>query len=41
MAVAGLIAEEFRLPLCPLDADARESIARVLRRHEVMETSIA
>jgi 4-hydroxy-tetrahydrodipicolinate synthase len=41
MAVAGLIAEEFRLPLCPLDADAREGIQRVLRRHEVLETSIA
>jgi len=41
MAVAGLIAEAFRLPLCPLDADAREGIQRVLRRHEVLETSIA
>ncbi len=41
MAVAGLIEEEFRLPLCPLDADAREGIQRVLRRHEVLETSIA
>ena len=41
MAIAGLIAEEFRLPLCPLDADAREGIQRVLRRHEVLETSIA
>jgi 4-hydroxy-tetrahydrodipicolinate synthase len=41
MAVAGLIAEEFRLPLCPLDGEAREGIARVLRRHEIMEMSIA
>jgi 4-hydroxy-tetrahydrodipicolinate synthase len=41
MAVAGLIAEEFRLPLCPLDGDAREGIARVLRRHEILEMSIA
>jgi len=37
MAVAGLIAEEFRLPLCPLDADARQDIQRILRRHEVLE----
>ncbi len=35
MAVAGLIEEEFRLPLCSLDADARNEIAAVLRRHEV------
>jgi len=41
MAVAGLIAEEFRLPLCPLDGEAREGIARVLRRYEVLETRIA
>ncbi|MEK7730413.1 MAG: 4-hydroxy-tetrahydrodipicolinate synthase, partial [Planctomycetota bacterium] len=41
MAVAGLIAEEFRLPLCPLDGEAREGIARVLRRHEILEMSIA
>jgi len=41
MAVAGLIAEEFRLPLCPLDGEAREGIARVLRRYEILEMSIA
>jgi 4-hydroxy-tetrahydrodipicolinate synthase len=41
MAVAGLIEEEFRLPLCPLDGDAREGIARVLCRHEVLGMSIA
>lgn len=41
MAVAGLIEEEFRLPLCPLDADARDGIARVLHRFNVLETSIA
>lgn len=41
MAVAGLIEEEFRLPLCPLDAGAREGIARVLRHYEVLETSSA
>lgn len=39
MAVAGLIAEEFRLPLCPLGGEAREGIARVLRRHETLEMS--
>lgn len=41
MAVAGLIADEFRLPLCPLDGEAREGIAQVLRRHEIMGMSIA
>lgn len=41
MAVAGFIEEEFRLPLCPLDADAREGIAGVLHRYDVPETSIA
>lgn len=41
MAIAGLIEEEFRLPLCPLDAEARKGIAKVLSRHEVLETSIA
>lgn len=39
MAVAGLIAEEFRLPLCPLGGEAREGIARVLRRRETLEMS--
>lgn len=37
MAITGLLAEEFRLPLCPLDADARAGIQRVLRRHELVE----
>ena len=36
MAVGGLIQEEFRLPLCPLGADAREGITEVLRRHEFL-----
>lgn len=35
MAIAGLLNEEFRLPLCPLDAAAREGIAQVMRRHEI------
>ncbi|UCC30586.1 MAG: 4-hydroxy-tetrahydrodipicolinate synthase [Phycisphaerales bacterium] len=39
MAINGLIEEEFRLPLCPLDADSRAGIERVLRRHEMLETS--
>jgi dihydrodipicolinate synthase/N-acetylneuraminate lyase len=36
MAAAGLCAEEFRLPLCPLDAEARQNIERLLRRHELL-----
>ena len=39
LAIRGEIAEEFRLPLCPLDADARRAIDSVLRRHELMEPS--
>ncbi len=39
MAQAGLIVEEFRLPLCPLDAEARAGIAEVLHRHEITEGS--
>lgn len=35
MAMAGLIEEEFRLPLCAMDAADREGIERVLRRHEI------
>lgn len=37
MAIAGLIEEEFRLPLCPLDSQAREGVECVLRRHEILE----
>jgi 4-hydroxy-tetrahydrodipicolinate synthase len=37
MAVAGLIAEEFRLPLCPADPSQREAIEALLRRHEILE----
>ncbi len=37
MAIAGLIAEEFRLPMCPLDVQARAGIERVLRRHEMLQ----
>jgi len=41
MAIVGLIAEEFRLPLCPLDAEARSGIEKVLRRHEMIEACAA
>ncbi len=37
MAISGLLADEFRLPLCPLTADARTGIEGVLRRHELLE----
>jgi 4-hydroxy-tetrahydrodipicolinate synthase len=39
MAIAGLIDEEFRLPLCSVDAEARLAIERVLRRHEALKPS--
>ncbi len=37
MAVVGLLEEEFRLPLCPLDAEARSRIESILKRHELVE----
>lgn len=37
MAVSGLIAEEFRLPLCSVEASQREAIAGLLRRREILE----
>lgn len=37
MAIGGLLAEEFRLPLCPLSDEARSGIEGVLRRHELLE----
>ena len=37
MAVSGLVREEFRLPLCPVDKSARSGIEAVLRRHELLE----
>jgi 4-hydroxy-tetrahydrodipicolinate synthase len=40
MALAGLIAEEFRLPLCELDGDARKGIASLLRRHEIKQVEV-
>lgn len=35
MAIAGLLREEFRLPLCPPDSEARAGIECILRRHEI------
>jgi 4-hydroxy-tetrahydrodipicolinate synthase len=40
MALAGLIAEEFRLPLCELDDKARNEIADLLRRHEIQRVEV-
>lgn len=37
MAAAGLLHEEFRLPLCPLDDKARGEIAAILCRHELVK----
>ncbi len=36
MALAGLMSEEFRLPLCPVDAAGREAIERILRRFDLL-----
>ncbi len=36
LAVAGVIEEEFRLPLCPVDGEARAAMERILRRHELL-----
>lgn len=41
MALCGLLEEEFRLPLCPLDDPAHAEIERLLRRHELLEQSPA
>ena len=35
LAVAGLIEEELRLPLCPLDRAGREAVEEVLRRYDL------
>ena len=37
MAIAGLLEEEFRLPLCPVDPESRAGIEKVLRRHEILD----
>ncbi len=36
MGIAGLLNPEFRLPLCPLDAERVDQIALILRRHEIV-----
>lgn len=41
MSIVGLIAEEFRLPLCSLDAEARSGVEKILRRHEMVEACAA
>jgi 4-hydroxy-tetrahydrodipicolinate synthase len=41
MAHVGLLADEYRLPLCPLDAEAGAAIAELLRRHEIGTRSCA
>ncbi len=41
MAVAGLISEEFRLPLCPLDADGRRAVERLLVQHDLAGKAVA
>ena len=35
MALCGMVQEEFRLPLCPMDAEARNTLQQALRRHEI------
>lgn len=35
MGLCGLIQEEFRLPLCGMDAEARSRITALLKRHEI------
>ena len=35
LALAGLLEEEFRLPLCPLSADTRTDIQKLLQRFEI------
>jgi 4-hydroxy-tetrahydrodipicolinate synthase len=39
MAARGMIREEFRLPLCPLDSESRTGVERLLRRHEITENA--
>ena len=35
MAIRGFCAEEFRLPLCPLDAECRRRLENLLERHDL------
>ena len=36
LALAGRCAEEFRLPLCPLDQQAKQELADTLRQYELL-----
>jgi len=38
MAIAGLLADEFRLPLCSLDAEAKRKLEALMREYEVWPT---
>lgn len=38
MAIVGMIEEEFRLPLCPLDSQARKGVEALLKNLNIMET---
>lgn len=39
MAVCGLVQDEFRLPLCGVEPEAKSAIAQLLRRHEIGRVS--
>jgi len=39
LAMKGMMAEEFRLPMCPLDAAARTRLESMLKEHADIETS--
>ena len=41
MALAGLIEDEFRLPLCPMDDASRREVEQILRRYDCLETVFA
>lgn len=41
LAMKGMMAEEFRLPMCPLDAAARTRLESLLREHADLETPLA
>lgn len=36
LALMGLCADEFRLPLCPIDEPARQQLSELLRKHELL-----
>lgn len=41
MALRGLARMEFRLPLCPLEAEEQAGMERILRRHEIPDRAVA